>query len=38
MIAMAADAMELLPQGVSATREQPRRIVHDFELRARAST
>ena len=36
--AMAADAMELLLQRVSGEREQPRRIVHPFELRARAST
>jgi DNA-binding LacI/PurR family transcriptional regulator len=36
--AMAADAMELLLQRVSGTREQPRRIVHPFQLRARAST
>ena len=36
--AMAADAMELLLQRVSGAREQPRRIVHPFELRTRAST
>lgn len=36
--AMAADAMELLLQRVSGAREHPRRIVHPFELRARAST
>ena len=36
--AMAADAMELLLQRVSGEREHPRRIVHPFELRARAST
>ena len=36
--AMAADAMELLLQRVSGTREHPRRIVHPFELRTRAST
>jgi DNA-binding LacI/PurR family transcriptional regulator len=36
--AMAADAMELLLQRVSGEREQPRRIVHPFELRSRAST
>lgn len=36
--AMAADAMELLLQRVSGEREQPRRIVHPFELRMRAST
>jgi DNA-binding LacI/PurR family transcriptional regulator len=36
--AMAADAMELLLQRVTGTREEPRRIVHAFELRERAST
>jgi LacI family transcriptional regulator len=36
--AMAADAMELLLQRVTGTREHPRRIVHPFELRTRAST
>lgn len=35
---MAADAMELLLERVTGTREQPRRIVHRFELRLRAST
>jgi LacI family transcriptional regulator len=35
---MAADAMELLLQRVTGEREQPRRIVHPFELRTRAST
>jgi LacI family transcriptional regulator len=35
---MAADAMELLLQRVTGAREQPRRIVHPFELRTRAST
>lgn len=35
--AMAADAMELLLQRVSGERKQPRRIVHPFELRSRAS-
>lgn len=34
---MAADAMELLLQRVSGERERPRRIVHPFELRRRAS-
>lgn len=34
---MAADAMELLLQRVSGEREAPRRIVHPFELRRRAS-
>ncbi len=36
--AMAADAMELLLQRVSGAREHPRRIVHPFELRTRASS
>jgi len=36
--AMAADAMELLLQRVTGAREHPRRIVHPFELRLRAST
>lgn len=36
--AMAADAMELLLQRVAGAREKPRRIVHPFELRERAST
>jgi LacI family transcriptional regulator len=36
--AMAADAMELLLQRVTGAREHPRRIVHPFELRPRAST
>jgi LacI family transcriptional regulator len=36
--AMAADAMELLLQRVRREREQPRRIVHPFELRPREST
>jgi LacI family transcriptional regulator len=36
--AMAADAMELLLQRVTWARESPRRIVHPFELRERAST
>jgi LacI family transcriptional regulator len=36
--AMAADAMELLLQRVTGARESPRRIVHPFELRERAST
>ena len=36
--AMAADAMELLLQRVRGSREHPRRIVHPFELRTRAST
>jgi DNA-binding LacI/PurR family transcriptional regulator len=36
--AMAADAMELLLQRVTGAREHPRRIVHPFELRTRAST
>ena len=36
--AMAADAMELLLQRVTGARESPRRIVHPFELRVRAST
>jgi len=36
--AMAADAMELLLQRVTGAREGPRRIVHPFELRERAST
>jgi LacI family transcriptional regulator len=35
---MAADAMELLLQRVTGARDQPRRIVHPFELRTRAST
>lgn len=35
---MAADAMELLLERVSGARQQPRRIVHRFELRLRAST
>lgn len=35
---MAADAMELLLQRVTGARDQPRRIVHRFELRRRAST
>jgi DNA-binding LacI/PurR family transcriptional regulator len=35
---MAADAMELLLQRVSGARDQPRRIVHPFELRPRGST
>lgn len=35
---MAADAMELLLQRVSGARRHPRRIVHPFELRPRAST
>ncbi len=35
--AMAADAMELLLQRVTGVRENPRRIVHPFELRTRAS-
>jgi LacI family transcriptional regulator len=35
--AMAADAMELLLQRVAGSREHPRRIVHPFELRMRAS-
>jgi DNA-binding LacI/PurR family transcriptional regulator len=36
--AMAADAMELLLQRVSRARDHPRRIVHPFQLRTRAST
>jgi DNA-binding LacI/PurR family transcriptional regulator len=36
--AMAADAMELLLQRVSGVRENPRRIVHPFQLRPREST
>jgi len=36
--AMAADAMELLLQRVTGAREKPRRTVHPFELRERAST
>jgi len=36
--AMATDAMELLLQRVTGARESPRRIVHPFELRERAST
>ena len=36
--AMAADAMELLLQRVAGARTHPRRIVHPFELRERAST
>jgi LacI family transcriptional regulator len=36
--AMAADAMELLLQRVTGARAKPRRIVHPFELRQRAST
>jgi LacI family transcriptional regulator len=36
--AMAADAMELLLQHVSGARDTPRRIVHPFTLRSRAST
>jgi LacI family transcriptional regulator len=35
---MATDAMELLLQRVTGERDQPRRIVHPFELRRRAST
>jgi DNA-binding LacI/PurR family transcriptional regulator len=35
---MAADAMELLLQRVAGARHEPRRIVHRFELRLRAST
>lgn len=35
---MAADAMELLLQRVTGARDTPRRIVHPFELRRRAST
>ena len=35
---MAADAMELLLQRVTGERDKPRRIVHPFELRTRAST
>ena len=35
---MAADAMELLLQRVTGARHDPRRIVHPFELRRRAST
>jgi DNA-binding LacI/PurR family transcriptional regulator len=35
---MAADAMELLLQRVTGVRDAPRRIVHPFELRRRAST
>jgi LacI family transcriptional regulator len=34
---MAADAMELLLQRVAGSRTQPRRILHPFELRLRAS-
>jgi LacI family transcriptional regulator len=34
---MAADAMELLLQRVTGARDRPRRIVHRFELRLRAS-
>jgi DNA-binding LacI/PurR family transcriptional regulator len=34
---MAADAMELLLQRVAGTRAEPRRILHPFELRLRAS-
>ncbi|ADB52401.1 LacI family DNA-binding transcriptional regulator [Conexibacter woesei] len=34
---MAADAMELLLDRVAGTRTEPRRIVHDFELRRRVS-
>jgi LacI family transcriptional regulator len=34
---MAADAMELLLQRVAGTRTEPRRILHPFELRVRAS-
>lgn len=34
---MAADAMELLLDRVAGTRTDPRRIVHDFELRRRVS-
>jgi LacI family transcriptional regulator len=34
---MAADAMELLLQRVAGTRAEPRRILHSFELRVRAS-
>lgn len=36
--AMAADAMELLLQRVTGERENPRRTVHPFELRERASS
>ena len=36
--AMATDAMELLLQRVTGAREKPRRTVHPFELRVRAST
>ncbi|HEY8582041.1 MAG TPA: LacI family DNA-binding transcriptional regulator [Capillimicrobium sp.] len=35
---MADDAMELLLERVTGSRERPRRIVHPFELRRRAST
>lgn len=35
---MAADAMEMLLERVTGTRREPRRIVHRFELRLRAST
>jgi len=35
---MAEDAMELLLERVTGARERPRRIVHPFELRRRAST